>query len=451
MFHGAYLITKVSHSIVPNNMTTTFTGTRIRIAKTPIIDVATLYSALLAGNEIGPASAGNAITTTGGGGSTGDRLNTKKNFSKLQTQSQFDANQRAVFNNLKNRGLTREQVAGIMGNMEAESGFVTENGGQDVVSESWGLIQWNLKANGFNTKEELFAAIGRDADSQTNSLFKVPAGGKPKQATNGMPKFLIESKKSTTADNAAFLFARYVEICAGCVVDTDCDGKKIQPEYAYYNGICKIYRGKRTTIKQYKRSQYANDFYLRFNDPNDALYWGSTITITPPTTSLDTIIIGDSLSSCIEAQVKKKNGKARMISSAEGEASLHQGGKNVTWLIGALQKYPVTTTVKNVIVSIGTNGGFSSGDNQTGLITELRRVFPNAKYIFITGSYGWGGNVNITEANVTTYYNVFKNAGATIIKGSGYAASDADAHSCSATKLPNLPTMAADIIREAGG
>jgi uncharacterized protein YcbK (DUF882 family) len=63
MFHGAYLITKVSHSIVPNNMITTFTGTRIRIAKTPIIDIATLYSALLAGNEIGPASAGNAIST----------------------------------------------------------------------------------------------------------------------------------------------------------------------------------------------------------------------------------------------------------------------------------------------------------------------------------------------------------------------------------------------------
>jgi hypothetical protein len=180
----------------------------------------------------------------------------------------FEANQKAVFNNLKNRGLTREQVAGVMGNMEAESGFVTENGGADVVSESWGLIQWNLKSNGFNTKEELFAAIGRDADSQTNSLFKVPAGGKPKQAINGMPQFLIASKASKTPDNAAYLFANKVEICAGCVVDTDCDGKTIQPEYAYYNGICKFYgptgNKKRTQIYQYKRSQYANDFYFRF-------------------------------------------------------------------------------------------------------------------------------------------------------------------------------------------
>jgi hypothetical protein len=338
-----------------------------------------------------------------------------------------------------------------MGNMEAESGFVTENGGKDVVSESWGLIQWNLKSNGFSTKEELFAAIGRDADSQTNSLFKVPAGGKPKQATSGMPKFLIESKTSPTADNAAFLFAKYVERCAGCVVDTDCDDKKIQPEYAYYNGICKIYRGKRTQIYQYKRSQYANDFYLRFNDPNDALYWGSTITITPPTTNLDTIIIGDSLAPCIEVQVKKKNGKARLLSPTEGEASLHQGGVFLKWLIGALQKYPVSPNVKNVIISIGTNGGFSSSDNQSGLMTELKRVFPNAKYIFVTGSFGWRNNVNLTQADADTYYNVFKNAGATIIKGIGYADSDKNAHSCDANILKNLPTMAADIIKEVGG
>ena len=47
MFRGAYLITKVKHSIKPNHMTTTFNGTRIKIAKTPLIDVETLYSSIL--------------------------------------------------------------------------------------------------------------------------------------------------------------------------------------------------------------------------------------------------------------------------------------------------------------------------------------------------------------------------------------------------------------------
>jgi len=177
----------------------------------------------------------------------------------------------------------------------------------------------------------------------------------------------------------------------------------------------------------------------------------SSSSISP--TTLDTIIIGDSLSPCIESQMIKKSGKARRISPNGGEASLWLGGQGVSWLIGALKKYPVAISVKNVVISIGTNGGFNIGikDDQAGLMTELKKVFPNAKYVFVTGSYGWGGNVNITQANVDTYYNVYKNAGATIVKGFGYVGSDADAHSCSVSKIPTLPAMIAGIISAVGG
>jgi len=47
MFHGAYLVTKVKHSIVPNHMTTTFTGTRVKINKTPLVDVTKLFKDIL--------------------------------------------------------------------------------------------------------------------------------------------------------------------------------------------------------------------------------------------------------------------------------------------------------------------------------------------------------------------------------------------------------------------
>jgi hypothetical protein len=47
MFHGAYLITKVKHSIKPNHMTTSFSGTRIKGVSTPILDAATLYESLI--------------------------------------------------------------------------------------------------------------------------------------------------------------------------------------------------------------------------------------------------------------------------------------------------------------------------------------------------------------------------------------------------------------------
>jgi LAS superfamily LD-carboxypeptidase LdcB len=64
MFHGAYMITKVRHKIVPNHMTTTFTGTRIKAIETPILDAAALYSALLDSFELPKTAAGTVLTAT---------------------------------------------------------------------------------------------------------------------------------------------------------------------------------------------------------------------------------------------------------------------------------------------------------------------------------------------------------------------------------------------------
>ena len=47
MFHGAYLITNVSHSITPNSMSTNFTGTRIRYPDTPLITAYDVYMDLI--------------------------------------------------------------------------------------------------------------------------------------------------------------------------------------------------------------------------------------------------------------------------------------------------------------------------------------------------------------------------------------------------------------------
>jgi hypothetical protein len=47
MFHGAYVITKVKHSIKPNHMTTSFTGSRLRKPVTPIFEAGDLYMSLI--------------------------------------------------------------------------------------------------------------------------------------------------------------------------------------------------------------------------------------------------------------------------------------------------------------------------------------------------------------------------------------------------------------------
>ena len=47
MFHGAYMITHVKHSIKPNSMSTNFTGVRIRNVATPLLDANDIFMSLL--------------------------------------------------------------------------------------------------------------------------------------------------------------------------------------------------------------------------------------------------------------------------------------------------------------------------------------------------------------------------------------------------------------------
>ena len=133
---------------------------------------------------------------------------------------------------------------------------------------------------------------------------------------------------------------------------------------------------------------------------------GSNITV-----NVKNILIGDSQTPYVDSQTKK----ASRISEQPGEASLWKGGQGVSWLIGALEKFPVTPDVTGVVTVIGTNGGFGN-DNITKLIGLIRQKFPSAKIYSVKGSWGWGGNSTITESTVNKYYDKFKALGAVIIE-----------------------------------
>ena len=61
MFHGAYMITHVKHSIKPNFMSTHFTGVRIRSAETPLLNAINMYQSLLDAVDISKSSAGSML------------------------------------------------------------------------------------------------------------------------------------------------------------------------------------------------------------------------------------------------------------------------------------------------------------------------------------------------------------------------------------------------------
>lgn len=124
------------------------------------------------------------------------------------------------------------------------------------------------------------------------------------------------------------------------------------------------------------------------------------------------IIIGDS----VTPNIFKRSKTLTMLGNIGSEENLWKSGMGVKWLKTAVSKYPVSTNVKDVVINIGTNGAFSPNDDIKGLMTELRRVFPQAKFSVVQGSWGWGNNVSVTPDKVKKYYDRFKAEGVTVIE-----------------------------------
>lgn len=77
--------------------------------------------------------------------------------------------------------------------------------------------------------------------------------------------------------------------------------------------------------------------------------------------------------------------------------------------------------VKNVVISIGTNGIYKTSSNTvTELVNQLRSKFPNAKLFVVKGTYGpaatWSKPLTTVDPKtVNTYYSYFANNGVNII------------------------------------
>lgn len=125
----------------------------------------------------------------------------------------------------------------------------------------------------------------------------------------------------------------------------------------------------------------------------------------------ENIIIGDSQTPFISRQSKN----IKMLGAKGGESVLWKGGMGLNWLKDAVSKYPKTDKVKNVVINIGTNGGFNVNEDIAGLISQLNITFPKAKFYAVKGSWGWGGNKSVTTQKVNSYYDKFAKQGVIIL------------------------------------
>jgi hypothetical protein len=80
------------------------------------------------------------------------------------------------------------------------------------------------------------------------------------------------------------------------------------------------------------------------------------------------IIIGDSQSPFVDWGSADFN----LISTVGGQSSLWLGGKTLGWLLEAVKVYPGDSTVNNLAICIGTNGGFNKNDKISELVNECK-------------------------------------------------------------------------------
>jgi hypothetical protein len=122
-------------------------------------------------------------------------------------------------------------------------------------------------------------------------------------------------------------------------------------------------------------------------------------------------VIGDSQTPFIS----KNSSKIKMIGDVGSEANLWKGGQNLKWLKEAVEKHPIKSDVNSIVINIGTNGGFNQNDDVDGLVGAVKTKFPNANLYAVQGSWGWGGNQEITQEQVSKYYEKFSKLGVKVI------------------------------------
>lgn len=258
MFRGTYLIEKVTHHIEPGNMTTKFMGVRMsnvctRIAREEAVRERNNQSGNGEDNGNNPSVMEKLASVDNDCPYKEYPLSVDDGSVELSSDVASNANQ--LMRAIMNRGYSKEQAAGIVGNMMQESGLKPKI----VVCDSQGyysggLCMWH--------KQALIALINKDSYHVGDTTYAGVScsSGKLKELENQLPSaseqvaFLLDSfendsvfknwkiKQSLMAENtpegAAVVFQNKFERCS--------------PQYC----------------KEAERKKYARQFYNNYSEPS---------------------------------------------------------------------------------------------------------------------------------------------------------------------------------------
>ena len=136
------------------------------------------------------------------------------------------------------------------------------------------------------------------------------------------------------------------------------------------------------------------------------------------------IIIGDSITPHLAnaAGTGFSSGPKALTATDYSGVGLWYGGIGLAGLQKMANAYKtVHPKVKNVVITIGTNG-YGGTDGVSKLVTNLKRIFPNAKLFVCQGAYGPGWKntgapslAKYTDKYINTFYSAFTDAGITVV------------------------------------
>ena len=297
---------------------------------------------------------------------------------KIQYTKGENADAMNVMRFLIDKGLSVAGAAGIAGNMKIESNFKTSVLGDN--GTSIGLCQWH-----FDRKDKLFSWAKQN--------------GYDPVSTNGQLEYLWMELGTS--------FSKLKS-----------DLKIIQdPQAAAYQFAKEFERPKNISTN---RSVYAQQY---FNEYTSVISNNQSIVNKADAfTGTKTIVIGDSITPHLANAAGFSPGpKARGTGDYSG-VGLWFGGIGLSSLQKMAAGYKtVHLDVKNVVITIGTNGYGGTG-GVGGLATNLKRIFPNAKLFVCQGAYGpkWKNTkyphlANYTDQYMINFYNAFAAAGITVV------------------------------------
>ncbi|MDO4781260.1 MAG: phage tail tip lysozyme [Candidatus Saccharibacteria bacterium] len=285
-------------------------------------------------------------------------------------------NPEKIWGFLKANGLSDEQVAGIMGNMKAESGFspTRQEVGHTFPAGGWGLAQWtgvrrDAIAKALQEKHPDLVQYYNDTYGRAAGPSGVPEG-LPIDANDKLLifelQFMIEeSKKRPITEDRYGTASSEWELLKTLTT--------VEDAAVFWHNNFEVSNDSPEAVID-NRGGGAKEAYERFKGTG-----GSGATSSPSTPKVT--FIGDSITDGM---------RANLTSSFPGSNVEAKVGEGIQWVISKLD---TTTLNDTVVVNIGTNDNFPV-DKAKEMLNKLK-----SKKVYLVNNFGKGGNANFEIIN----------------------------------------------------